>query len=880
MASPHQKRGLFGTPAPQMEHSTRIIKRTCVIASQSPPTRNDKGGGVFHSACGGWWWWARLRSLCFTLTCVIIVGFQIVPRTLGSSSRSLHAPRSGPHSARPRDCVHRRGAVLRHSEPMGSAISARRSAVGPTSRKGGGQATVTVREPSSTSSMPASRGRDPGNLHERAVAKEHYDAEGRRPLERFRRTQSHSSIRGPSAQQEKGATKQQHLLVPGGGEWGAAGGDRGHGGGRADDRDPAQVLAEEPPPCDSPEALERAAVRLRCLLKQLERGELPVADLKKNLDYAASVLEAVYMEDNRRLLDPEDELGDLGSEAVPTQVRDWLASTFTSHMGLVNRRPEDKPSFRSIVHAVQAGIFVERMYRRSSSMTGLSYPPGVISVLKDVDKWSFDIFALNEASGEHALKFTLYETLTRYDLIARFKIPISSLVSFADALEAGYSKYKNPYHNLMHAADVTQTVHFLLLKTGFMHWLNELEIFAMLFAAAIHDLEHTGTTNNFHIQTRSDVAILYNDRSVMENHHVSTAYRIMQADEDANILINLSKDDWRELRALVVEMVLATDMSCHFQQIKAMKTTLQQPDSVIDKPKAMSLIVHTSDISHPAKEWRLHRRWTESLLEEFFQQGDREEELGLPFSPLCDRKSTMVPQSQVGFIDFIVEPTLSVLTDMVEGIVAPLVKEAVRAASSAKRRSSVGGMEVSQRGGKASPAPGSVLSVDIAYFGAAWRECIVYNKERWKQLDIIDQRLKKGLSVDKAADEEDMAAAKPSETKPEPPEEEQPVIVMTPRRRARAPLSRNGSRSRVGSGRSVGMGEKATNGKTNGSFSSTDDGDPRTMTPGSDSGNFAAIDDSPEGSSKGQNGSSPSQRQLPLEEQKQVEEGSEVTADQ
>lgn len=30
----------------------------------------------------------------------------------------------------------------------------------------------------------------------------------------------------------------------------------------------------------------------------------------------------------------------------------------------------------------------------------------------------------------------------------------------------GYSKHKNPYHNLMHAADVTQTVHYLLYKTG------------------------------------------------------------------------------------------------------------------------------------------------------------------------------------------------------------------------------------------------------------------------------------------------------------------------------------------------------------------------------------------------------------------------------
>lgn len=47
-----------------------------------------------------------------------------------------------------------------------------------------------------------------------------------------------------------------------------------------------------------------------------------------------------------------------------------------------------------------------------------------------------------------------------------FQIPISAVVSFVEALEVGYSKHKNPYHNLMHAADVTQTVHYLLLKTG------------------------------------------------------------------------------------------------------------------------------------------------------------------------------------------------------------------------------------------------------------------------------------------------------------------------------------------------------------------------------------------------------------------------------
>lgn len=46
------------------------------------------------------------------------------------------------------------------------------------------------------------------------------------------------------------------------------------------------------------------------------------------------------------------------------------------------------------------------------------------------------------------------------------------------------------------------------------------------------------------LTSRSDVAILYNDRSVLENHHVSAAYRLMQ-EEEMNILVNLSKDDWR-----------------------------------------------------------------------------------------------------------------------------------------------------------------------------------------------------------------------------------------------------------------------------------------------------------------------------------------------
>lgn len=60
------------------------------------------------------------------------------------------------------------------------------------------------------------------------------------------------------------------------------------------------------------------------------------------------------------MVDQEDELGDIQSNSVPSEVRDWLTSTFTRHRGLIRHHNEDKPRFRSIVHAVQAGIFVER----------------------------------------------------------------------------------------------------------------------------------------------------------------------------------------------------------------------------------------------------------------------------------------------------------------------------------------------------------------------------------------------------------------------------------------------------------------------------------------------------------------------------------------
>lgn len=96
------------------------------------------------------------------------------------------------------------------------------------------------------------------------------------------------------------------------------------------------------------------------MLKQLEEKDVDFEEIKKNLDFTASLLEAVYLDGTRQCLDSEDDLQQLQSDGVPSEVTDWLASTFTQRIRRPARRSDEKPKFRSIVHAVQAGIFVER----------------------------------------------------------------------------------------------------------------------------------------------------------------------------------------------------------------------------------------------------------------------------------------------------------------------------------------------------------------------------------------------------------------------------------------------------------------------------------------------------------------------------------------
>ncbi|XP_014469785.1 PREDICTED: cAMP-specific 3',5'-cyclic phosphodiesterase, isoform F isoform X5 [Dinoponera quadriceps] len=294
-------------------------------------------------------------------------------------------------------------------------------------------------------------------------------------------------------------------------------------------------------------------------------------------------------------------------------------------------------------------------------------------LLSDIDKWGIDIFRIGELSNNRPLTCVAYTAFQSRDLLKSLAIPPKTFVTFMMTLEDHYVK-DNPFHNSLHAADVTQSTHTLLNTPALESVFTPLEITAALFAATIHDVDHPGLTNQFLINSSSELALMYNDESVLENHHLAVAFKLLQ-NEGCDIFVNMTKKQRQTLRKMVIDMVLSTDMSKHMSLLADLKTMVETKkvagsgvlllDNYTDRIQVLENLVHCADLSNPTKPLPLYRRWVGLLMEEFFLQGDREREQNMDISPMCDRHSATIEKSQVGFIDYIVHPLWETWADLV-----------------------------------------------------------------------------------------------------------------------------------------------------------------------------------------------------------------------
>nr|CCC94331.1 putative 3', 5'-cyclic nucleotide phosphodiesterase [Trypanosoma congolense IL3000] len=307
---------------------------------------------------------------------------------------------------------------------------------------------------------------------------------------------------------------------------------------------------------------------------------------------------------------------------------------------------------------------------------------GVWEALDKIDEWDFNIFELNEVmkrsdcnshgsqTSPGALFVTMYALLVKYGFFQKFLINERIALMWLSAVEGGYQD--NPYHNSMHAADVVHITHYLLKKGGLVEIceLSDIQVFAALFAAAIHDYNHPGVNNNFNVLTQTFNATLYNDRSVLENMHVASVFELMR-EPKFNILSCLSEEQRGDFRGTVIDMVLATDMSQHERYMTQFKRCMMEKKPFTERCNqnlALSMALKLADISNCCRPLHLYLMWSTKVCEEFYVQGDLERSLGMSCSPFMDSRNPTLAQGQVSFINYIFLPFLEIMIEFLPKI--------------------------------------------------------------------------------------------------------------------------------------------------------------------------------------------------------------------
>ncbi|CDQ94990.1 unnamed protein product, partial [Oncorhynchus mykiss] len=166
----------------------------------------------------------------------------------------------------------------------------------------------------------------------------------------------------------------------------------------------------------------------------------------------------------------------------------------------------------------------------------------------------------------------------------------ATLRCWLQIIEANYHA-SNSYHNSTHAADVLHATAYFLRKEKVKGSLEQLDEVAALIAATVHDVDHPGRTNSFLCNAGSELAILYNDTAVLESHHAALAFQLTVSDSKSNIFKNIDRTQFRTLRQAIIDMVLATEMTRHFEHVNKFANSINKPMAAIEE--SSSNVRHT-----------------------------------------------------------------------------------------------------------------------------------------------------------------------------------------------------------------------------------------------------------------------------------------------
>ncbi|XP_055133349.1 high affinity cAMP-specific and IBMX-insensitive 3',5'-cyclic phosphodiesterase 8A isoform X2 [Symphalangus syndactylus] len=302
-------------------------------------------------------------------------------------------------------------------------------------------------------------------------------------------------------------------------------------------------------------------------------------------------------------------------------------------------------------------------------------PPRIARAMENEEYWDFDIFELEAATHNRPLIYLGLKMFARFGICEFLHCSESTLRSWLQIIEANYHS-SNPYHNSTHSADVLHATAYFLSKERIKETLDPIDEVAALIAATIHDVDHPGRTNSFLCNAGSELAILYNDTAVLESHHAALAFQLTTGDDKCNIFKNMERNDYRTLRQGIIDMVLATEMTKHFEHVNKFVNSINKPLATLEEngetdknqevistmlrtPENRTLIkrmlIKCADVSNPCRPLQYCIEWAARISEEYFSQTDEEKQQDLPVvMPVFDRNTCSIPKSQISFIDYFI----------------------------------------------------------------------------------------------------------------------------------------------------------------------------------------------------------------------------------
>ena len=106
------------------------------------------------------------------------------------------------------------------------------------------------------------------------------------------------------------------------------------------------------------------------------------------------------------------------------------------------------------------------------------------------------------------------------------------------------------------------------------------------------------------IEKSDKIAVRYNDLAVLENHHVASSFAIL-CEPEYNVTKTFPKDKYKMFRKIMIDAILATDMSHHFTKFGIFKGKILSedldPKAQTEKHFLCQELFHLADISNSTK---------------------------------------------------------------------------------------------------------------------------------------------------------------------------------------------------------------------------------------------------------------------------------------